>query len=137
MSQAPLPTQSLPEAVQRAIQDVALDDRFTLPSGRVYMNGSQALLRLMMLQRQIDERAGLNTGGFISGYRGSPLGAIDQNAWKAKKHLEKSHIKFVPGVNEELGATAVWGTQQLNLYPNAKYDGVFAMWYDKGPGVDR
>ena len=137
MSQAPLPTQSLPEAVQRAIQDVALDDRFTLPSGRVYMNGSQALLRLMMLQRQIDERAGLNTGGFISGYRGSPLGAIDQNAWKAKKHLEKSHIKFVPGVNEELGATAVWGTQQLNLYPNAKYDGVFAMWYGKGPGVDR
>ncbi len=137
MSQAPLPTQSLPEAVQRAIQDVALDDRFTLPAGRVYMNGSQALLRLMMLQRQIDEKAGLNTGGFISGYRGSPLGAIDQNAWKAKKHLEKSHIKFVPGVNEELGATAVWGTQQLNLYPNAKYDGVFAMWYGKGPGVDR
>ena len=137
MSQAPLPVSSLPEAVQKAITDVALDDRFTLPSGRMYMNGSHALLRLMMLQRQIDERAGLNTAGFLSGYRGSPLGAIDQNAWKAKKHLAKSHITFVPGVNEELAATAVWGTQQLNLYPQAKYDGVFAMWYGKGPGVDR
>lgn len=128
---------SLPAAVQRAIAEVALDDRFTQPSGRFYMNGSHALLRLMMLQRQIDERAGLNTGGFVTGYRGSPLGAIDQNAWKAKKHLEKSHIKFVPGVNEELAATAVWGTQQVNLHADAKYDGVFAMWYGKGPGVDR
>ena len=137
MSQEPLATASLPEAVQQAIASVALDDRFTLPSGRVYMNGSHALLRLMMLQRQIDENAGLNTGGFLSGYRGSPLGAIDQNAWKAKKHLAKSHITFVPGVNEELAATSVWGTQQLNLYPQAKYDGVFAMWYGKGPGVDR
>ena len=129
MSQAPLPTTLLPEAVQKAITDVALDDRFTLPSGRMYMNGSHALLRLMMLQRQIDENAGLNTGGFLSGYRGSPLGAIDQNAWKAKKHLVKSHITFVPGVNEELAATSVWGTQQTNLYPGAKYDCVFAMWY--------
>ena len=137
MSQEPLATTSLPEAVQQAIKSVALDDRFTLPSGRVYMNGSHALLRLMMLQRQIDENAGLNTGGFLSGYRGSPLGAIDQNAWKAKKHLAKSHITFVPGVNEELAATSVWGTQQLNLYPQARYDGVFAMWYGKGPGVDR
>ncbi len=128
---------SLPAAVQRAIAEVALDDRFTQPSGRFYMNGSHALLRLMMLQRQIDEAAGLNTGGFVTGYRGSPLGAIDQNAWKAKKHLEKSHIKFVPGVNEELAATAVWGTQQVNLHADAKYDGVFAMWYGKGPGVDR
>jgi indolepyruvate ferredoxin oxidoreductase len=128
---------SLPAAVQRAIAEVALDDRFTQPSGRFYMNGSHALLRLMMLQRQIDEAAGLNTGGFVTGYRGSPLGAIDQNAWKAKKHLEKSHIKFVPGVNEELAATAVWGAQQVNLHADAKYDGVFAMWYGKGPGVDR
>ncbi|TAG46270.1 MAG: indolepyruvate ferredoxin oxidoreductase family protein [Betaproteobacteria bacterium] len=137
MSQAPLPTTSLPAAIARAIEEVKLDDRWTLKSGRTYMNGSHALLRLMMLQRQKDELAGLNTGGFLSGYRGSPLGAIDQNAWKSKKHLAASHITFQPGVNEELAATAVWGTQQLNLYPQAKYDGVFAMWYGKGPGVDR
>lgn len=127
---------SLSAAVQRAIAEVALDDRFTQPSGRFYMNGSHALLRLMMLQRQIDERAGLNTGGFVTGYRGSPLGTIDQNAWKAKKRLEKSHIKFVPGVNEELAATAVWGTQQVNLHADAKYDGVFANGTEKAPGVE-
>lgn len=137
MSQSPLPTASLPAAIQRAIEEVKLDDRWTLPSGRVYMNGSHALLRLMMLQRQIDALHGLNTAGFISGYRGSPLGAIDQNAWKSKKYLEASHIKFVPGVNEELAATAVWGTQQGAMYPGTKYDGVFGMWYGKGPGVDR
>ncbi len=137
MSQSPLATTSLPAAIAKAIAEVKLDDRWTLKSGRTYMNGSHALLRLMMLQRQIDEMNGLNTAGFLSGYRGSPLGAIDQNAWKAKKHLEASHIKFVPGVNEELAATAVWGTQQGSLYPDTKYDGVFGMWYGKGPGVDR
>ena len=98
----------------------------------------QALVRLPMLQRQRDAAAGLNTAGFITGYRGSPLGGYDQALWKAKKHLAAQHIVFQPGVNEELAATAVWGTQQLDLYPQArKYDGVFGMWYGKGPGVDR
>jgi len=137
VSQAPLPTSDLPEAIRKAIAEVSLDDRWTLPQGRVYMNGAQALLRLLMLQRQKDQLAGINTAGFISGYRGSPLGAVDQNAWKARKYLEASHIRFVPGINEELAATAVWGTQQNALYPGSSYDGVFAMWYGKGPGVDR
>lgn len=124
---------------QHALIDtsVTLDDKFTLPRGRAFMTGTQALIRLMMLQRQADEKAGLNTAGFISGYRGSPLGNVDLTAAKAKKHLEKYHVKFHPGVNEDLAATSVWGTQQVNMFPGAKYDGVFAMWYGKGPGVDR
>ncbi|MCX8097872.1 MAG: indolepyruvate ferredoxin oxidoreductase family protein [Casimicrobiaceae bacterium] len=123
--------------MRRALSEVTLDDRWTLPRGRVYLSGTQALLRLLILQRQKDQLAGLNTAGFLSGYRGSPLGGLDQQAWKAKKYLEANHIRFVPGLNEDLAATAVWGTQQVNLYPGAKYDGVFAMWYGKGPGVDR
>ena len=121
-----------------ALAEVRLDDRYALERGRVLMTGIQALVRLPMLQRQRDLAAGLNTGGFISGYRGSPLGGYDQALWAAKKHLASSHIVFQPGVNEELGATAVWGTQQLDLYPQSKqYDGVFGIWYGKGPGVDR
>ncbi len=89
------------------------------------------------MQRQRDVAAGLNTGCFISGYRGSPLGGFDQALWSARRFIEKNHIRFQPAINEELGATAVWGSQQLNLFPGAKYDGVFAMWYAKGPGVDR
>src|ERR1700755_1023973 len=116
---------------------VSLDDKYTLASGRVYLTGTQALVRLAMIQRERDLAAGLNTGGFISGYRGSPLGGFDQALWKAKKHLADHHIHFTPGVNEELAATAVWGSQQVGLFPGAKYDGVFAMWYGKGPGVDR
>ncbi|MBR7794108.1 indolepyruvate ferredoxin oxidoreductase family protein [Undibacterium sp. FT147W] len=124
---------------QQALIDnsISLDDKFTLERGRAFMTGTQALLRLMMLQRQADEKAGLNTAGFITGYRGSPLGNVDLTASKAKKYLEKAHVKFHPGVNEDLAATSVWGTQQVNLFPGAKYDGVFAMWYGKGPGVDR
>ena len=94
---------------------ITLDDKYTATGGRVYMTGVQALVRLALMQRLRDQRAGLNTGGFISGYRGSPLGMLDEALWKAKKHLEANHIKFVPGVNEELAATAVWGTQQVNL----------------------
>jgi indolepyruvate ferredoxin oxidoreductase len=90
-----------------------------------------------MLQKARDIKAGLNTAGFVSGYRGSPLGALDQSLWKAKKHLQANDIVFQPGVNEDLAATAVWGTQQINLWPGATRDGVFAMWYGKGPGVDR
>src|SRR5215472_16181827 len=116
---------------------VSLEDKYTLASGRIYLTGTQALVRLAMIQRERDLAAGLNTAGFISGYRGSPLGGFDQALWKAKKHLADHHIHFTPGVNEELAATAVWGSQQVGLFEGAKYDGVFAMWYGKGPGVDR
>src|SRR6185437_313353 len=116
---------------------VSLEDKYTLASGRIYLTGTQALVRLAMIQRERDLAAGLNTAGFISGYRGSPLGGFDQALWKAKDHLKEHHIHFVPGVNEELAATAVWGSQQVGLFEGAKYDGVFAMWYGKGPGVDR
>jgi indolepyruvate ferredoxin oxidoreductase len=115
----------------------ALDDKYTVERGRVFLTGTQALIRLMMLQRERDKRAGLNTAGFISGYRGSPLGGLDQALWRAQKHLEQHHLKFQPGVNEELAATAIWGTQQVTMFPKARYDGVFSMWYGKGPGVDR
>jgi indolepyruvate ferredoxin oxidoreductase len=128
----------LPESVRKALETVTLEDKYTLGEGRAFMSGVQALVRLPMLQRQRDAVAGLNTAGFISGYRGSPLGTYDQALWAAKKHLAENHIVFQPGVNEELGATAVWGTQQLDLYPEKKiYDGVFGIWYGKGPGVDR
>ena len=128
----------LPEAIRKALESASLDDKYRLESGRAFMSGVQALVRLPMLQRQRDLAAGLNTGGFISGYRGSPLGGYDQALVAAKKHLAEQHIVFQPGVNEELGATAVWGTQMLDLYPQSKkYDGVFGIWYGKGPGVDR
>ncbi|WP_313033445.1 indolepyruvate ferredoxin oxidoreductase family protein [Massilia alkalitolerans] len=117
--------------------DITLDDKWTLERGRAFMTGTQALVRLPMLQRERDQKAGLNTAGYITGYRGSPVTAVDQTAMKAKKHLDAHHVKFHPGMNEDLAATAVWGTQQTNLYKDAKYDGVFAMWYGKGPGVDR
>ena len=115
----------------------SLDDKYTLERGRVFMTGTQALIRLMMLQRERDLKAGLNTAGFISGYRGSPLGGLDQALWRAKPHLARSHLVFQPGVNEDLAATAIWGTQQVGMFPGARYDGVFGMWYGKGPGVDR
>jgi indolepyruvate ferredoxin oxidoreductase len=128
----------LPESVRKALESVTLDDKYALDRGRAFMSGVQALVRLPMLQRQRDALAGLNTAGFVSGYRGSPLGGYDQALWAAKKHLAKQHVVFQPGVNEELAATAVWGTQQLDLFPkDAKYDGVFGIWYGKGPGVDR
>ncbi len=116
---------------------VSLDDKYALESGRVYLTGTQALVRLALMQRRRDEQAGLNTAAFISGYRGSPLGAFDLALWRARKFLSDSHIHFQPGVNEDLGATAVWGSQQAGLWPDAKHDGVFAIWYGKGPGVDR
>jgi indolepyruvate ferredoxin oxidoreductase len=116
---------------------VSLDDKYALTAGRVYLTGTQALTRLPLMQRQRDEAAGLNTAGFVSGYRGSPLGGLDQALWSARPFLERHRIHFQPGVNEELGATAVWGSQQVGLFKGAQYDGVFAMWYGKGPGVDR
>jgi indolepyruvate ferredoxin oxidoreductase len=120
-----------------SLAPVKLDDKYTSTSGLIFLSGIQALVRLPLMQRQRDAAAGLNTAGFISGYRGSPLGGLDETLWKTQKILEQNHVKFVPGVNEDLAATAVWGTQQVDLIGPAKYDGVFAMWYGKGPGVDR
>lgn len=119
------------------IRKVSLDDKYALDATRAYMTGIEALVRLPMLQHQRDQQRGLNTAAFISGYRGSPLGTVDQSMWKAKPWLEKHNVHFEPGINEELAATAVWGSQQTNLFEGAKYDGVFGMWYGKGPGVDR
>src|SRR5579864_1325337 len=95
---------------------VTLDDKYTQEQGRIYLSGIQALVRLPILQRQRDKEAGLNTGGFVSGYRGSPLGGLDQALWKAEKFLDRAQIKFQPGLNEDLAATAVWGTQQVTMY---------------------
>jgi indolepyruvate ferredoxin oxidoreductase len=120
-----------------ALAAVALDDKYTLEEGRIYLTGTQALARLPLMQRHRDLAEQLNTAGFISGYRGSPLGGLDQTLWSATKYLKQDHIHFVPGLNEDLAATAVWGSQQVNMYEGATYDGVFAMWYGKGPGVDR
>jgi indolepyruvate ferredoxin oxidoreductase len=119
------------------MRDIRLDDKYTQESGRVFLTGIQALTLLPMLQRRRDLAAGLNTAGYVSGYRGSPLGGLDQSLWKAKEHLERHRVVFQPGVNEDLAATAIWGTQQLNLFAGARYDGVFSLWYGKGPGVDR
>src|SRR4051794_21154607 len=128
----------LPEAIRKALETVSLDDKYALANGRALMSGVQALVRLPMLQKTRDGLNGLNTAGFVSGYRGSPLGGYDQALWAAKKHLAAQSVVFQPGVNEELAATAVWGTQQLELYPQSKkFDGVFGIWYGKGPGVDR
>ncbi|WOJ96408.1 indolepyruvate ferredoxin oxidoreductase family protein [Congregibacter brevis] len=118
-------------------QDVSLDDKYALDVDRAYMTGIEALVRLPMLQHQRDRHRGLNTAAFVSGYRGSPLGGVDQAFWKARRWLEPHNVHFQPGINEELAATAVWGSQQTNLFSGARYDGVFSMWYGKGPGVDR
>ncbi len=129
----------LPEHIRKALETVTLDDKYSLDYGRAFMSGVQALVKLPMLQRQRDALQGRNTAGFISGYRGSPLGGYDQALWKAKKYLQAQNIVFQPGVNEELAATALWGTQQLGFAPpgSNRFDGVFGIWYGKGPGVDR
>ena len=117
---------------------VSLDDKFTKKDGRIYLNGTQALVRLTLMQRRRDLAAGLNTAGYVTGYRGSPLGGMDKEFGAAARHLNAHHVKFHPGVNEDLAATAIWGSQQANLDQDlAKYDGVYGMWYGKGPGVDR
>ena len=139
---APLtPEQSVeqPAPPHKTLESVTLDDKYTLEHGSAFMSGVQALVRLPMLQRLRDVQQGKNTAGFVSGYRGSPLGAYDQALVKAAPHLQQHHIVFQPGVNEELAATALWGTQQLGFAPagSNRYDGVFGIWYGKGPGVDR
>lgn len=119
------------------LQEVSLEDKYIARSGQIYLSGIQALVRLPLMQRWRDREAGLNTAGFVSGYRGSPLGGLDEALWKAKAHLDANQVKFQPGINEEMAATAVWGTQQVGLIGPSPYDGVYAMWYGKGPGVDR
>ena len=129
----------LPEYIRKALETVTLDDKYSLDYGYAFMSGVQALVKLPMLQQLRDKAQGKNTAGFISGYRGSPLGGYDQALVKAAKYLKERNIVFQPGVNEELAATAVWGTQQLGFAPPGtnKFDGVFGIWYGKGPGVDR
>lgn len=121
----------------QGLKTVTLDDKYDLSKERVFITGTQAIIRLLLAQRERDRRAGLNTAGFVSGYRGSPIGGLDQNLWRAKKQLDASNIVFQPGLNEELAATAVWGSQQAEMRGEGKYDGVFGVWYGKGPGVDR
>ena len=116
---------------------VSLDDKYSLDKGRAFITGIEALVRLPILQHQRDLERGLNTACFISGYRGSPIGGLDQALWKAKRFTEKHNIYFQPGLNEDLAMTSVWGSQQVGIFPGAKYDGVFGMWYGKGPGLDR
>jgi len=141
---APLPRAATPASLEETTQHqppaaVSLDDKYSLTQGRAFMSGVQALVRLPMLQQQRDALQGKNTAGFISGYRGSPLGNYDQSLQKASPYLKAHNVVFQPGVNEELAATAVWGTQQLGFAPagTQKFDGVFGIWYGKGPGVDR
>ncbi len=117
--------------------DYRLDHSLWARSGAVFLTGTQALIRLMLMQRQRDAAAGLDTRGFLSGYRGSPLGMVDQAVWKAGKKFEEAGLRFLPAINEELGATAVLGTQRVEADPERTCAGVFALWYGKGPGVDR
>jgi indolepyruvate ferredoxin oxidoreductase len=119
------------------LRDVSLDDKYSLDTARAYLTGIDALVRLPILQHQRDQERGLNTAGFVSGYRGSPLGGVDQAMWNAQVTLDKHDIHFVPGVNEDLAATAVRGSQEVGLMEGSQYDGVFGMWYGKGPGLDR
>jgi indolepyruvate ferredoxin oxidoreductase len=123
--------------VQLRFDDYRLADRYSLQEGRVFLTGTQALVRILFDQARRDREAGLRTGGFVSGYRGSPLGALDLELWRSKQRLAEDRIEFLPAVNEDLAATAVLGSQQVEGNPNAEVTGAFAMWYGKGPGVDR
>jgi indolepyruvate ferredoxin oxidoreductase len=120
-----------------ALRDVSLDDKYDLTKDRIFITGTQAVVRMLLMQRERDRLAGLNTAGFVSGYRGSPLGGMDQNLWRARRWLEQANVLFQPGLNEELAATAIWGSQQAEIRGDGKHDGVFGLWYGKGPGVDR
>ncbi|WP_024280993.1 indolepyruvate ferredoxin oxidoreductase family protein [Xanthobacter sp. 126] len=120
-----------------ALKPVSLDDKYDLSQERVFVSGTQALVRLALMQKERDRRTGLNTAGYVTGYRGSPLGGLDQQFLRAEKVLKANDIKFMSGLNEDLAATALWGSQQAELRGEGKYDGVFGLWYGKGPGVDR
>src|SRR5579885_3592800 len=119
------------------LRSVTLDDKYDLAQERVLVTGYQALIRALLMQKERDRRAGLNTAGYVTGYRGSPLGGLDQQMMRAGKFLAASDVFFQSGINEELAATAIWGSQQAELRGEGKFDGVFAIWYGKGPGVDR
>ncbi|MCV2356850.1 indolepyruvate ferredoxin oxidoreductase family protein [Paucibacter sp. B2R-40] len=121
----------------QALRDYKLSDNLAATSGAVFLTGTQALVRLLLAQKAQDESKGLHTAGFVSGYRGSPLGMVDQQLWKAKKFLDAAKVNFLPAINEDLAATACLGVQRVALDPKRTADGVFAMWYGKGPGVDR
>ncbi|WP_323119684.1 indolepyruvate ferredoxin oxidoreductase family protein [Burkholderia alba] len=130
-------TARLPLDGQPDLSDYRLTDNLAATRGRIFLTGTQALVRLLLMQRALDAARGVNSAGFVSGYRGSPLGMVDQQLWKAKKLLDASGVRFLPAINEELGGTAVLGTQRVEADPERTVDGVFAMWYGKGPGVDR
>jgi len=118
-------------------KEISLSDKYTVREGKIFLTGIQALVRLPLIQKEIDERNNLNTGGFISGYKGSPLGGYDLELQRAAKYLNEKSIVHQPGLNEELGATAVWGSQQGEFKGRGEKDGVFGIWYGKGPGMDR
>jgi indolepyruvate ferredoxin oxidoreductase len=120
-----------------SLDDYRLSDRYTRESGRVFLTGTQAIIRIVLDQAKRDQAAGLNTAGFVSGYRGSPLGGVDLEFWRVKEQLKQHRIEFLPAVNEDLAATAVLGSQQVETDPNRQVEGVFGLWYGKGPGVDR
>src|SRR6187399_3343325 len=119
------------------LRPVSLNDKYDLNQSHVFVTGYQALIRACLMQKERDRRAGLNTAGYVTGYRGSPLGGLDQQFMRAGRILTAADVKFQSGINEDLAATALWGSQQAELRGEGKYDGVFGMWYGKGPGVDR
>src|SRR5438046_715623 len=124
-------------SLRPSLRDYQLSDNLAAPHGQVFLTGTQALVKLTLMQRALDMRQGLNTAGFVSGYRGSPLGMVDLQLWKAKALLDAAGVDFLPAINEDLAATACLGTQRVALDAKRKVDGVSAMWYGKGPGVDR
>jgi indolepyruvate ferredoxin oxidoreductase len=126
-----------PVQVSGEAAPVSLDDKYDLSKHRIFVSGNQAIVRLLLLQKERDRARGLNTGGFVTGYRGSPLGGLDQQLFQVRDRLAKSDIVFQPGLNEDLAATAVWGSQQAEMRGEGRFDGVFGLWYAKGPGVDR
>ena len=119
------------------LRPVSLDDKYDLARSPVFVTGYQAIIRLCLMQKERDRRAGLNTAGYVTGYRGSPLGGLDQQFLRAARQLAAADVKFQAGINEDLAATALWGTQQAELRGEGRFDGVFGIWYGKGPGVDR
>ena len=120
-----------------ALNHVTLDDKYDLTTSRIFVTGFQAIVRLCLMQKERDRRAGLNTAGYVTGYRGSPLGTLDLQFIRAQRALDKYDVRFQAGVNEDIAATAIWGSQQAELRGEGRFDGVFGLWYGKGPGVDR
>ena len=120
------------KATRMTLRSVSLDDKYDLAQSHVLVTGYQALIRALLMQKERDRRAGINTGGYVTGYRGSPLGGLDQQMMRVGRFLAAHDVKFQPGINEELAATALWGTQQAELRGEGKFDGVFGMWYGKG-----